>query len=44
MHDDITMELSVTDLEPEVGALAMRLLAWLERGELPSEATSAPHR
>lgn len=42
MTDD-TIELSVTDLEPEVDALAQRLLAWLERGELP-EATPVPPR
>lgn len=48
MTDD-TIEISVSDLEPEVDDLAARLLAWLERGELPPgaarvEATPAPPR
>lgn len=48
MTDD-TIEISVSDLEPEVDDLAARLLAWLERGELPPgsarvEATPVPPR
>lgn len=41
MTDDVTLEITASDLEPEVDDLARRLLDWLAHGIRPPGAVVA---